>query len=43
MKGAQPLVETDNRPIVNALREVAEGKVSLSIQKGRKNGANLLK
>ncbi len=27
MKGAKPLVETDNRPIVNALREIAEGKV----------------
>jgi len=27
MKGAKPLVETDNRAIVNALREVADGKV----------------
>ena len=27
MKGAKPLVETDNRPIVNSLREVAVGKV----------------
>ncbi len=27
MKGAKPLVETDNRPIVNALREVAAGRV----------------
>ncbi len=27
MKGAKPLVETDNRSIVNALREVAGGKV----------------
>jgi DNA-directed RNA polymerase subunit omega len=27
MKGAKPLVETDNRPIVSALREVAAGKV----------------
>ncbi len=27
MKGAKPLIETDNRPIVNALREVAAGKV----------------
>lgn len=27
MKGAKPLVETDNRPIVNALREVAGGKI----------------
>ncbi len=27
MKGAKPLVETDNRSIVNALREVAAGKI----------------
>ncbi len=27
MKGAKPLVDTDNKPIVNALREVAAGKV----------------
>jgi len=27
MKGAKPLVETDNRPIVTALREVAAGSV----------------
>ena len=27
MRGAKQLVETDNRPIVNALREVAAGKV----------------
>jgi DNA-directed RNA polymerase subunit omega len=27
MKGAKPLVEADNRPIVNSLREVAAGKV----------------
>ncbi len=27
IKGAKPLVETDNRSIVNALREVAGGKV----------------
>jgi len=30
MKGAKPLVETDNRPIVNALREVAGGKVKFA-------------
>ena len=29
MKGAHPLVESDNRSIVNALREVAAGKVRL--------------
>ena len=27
MRGAKPLVESDNRPIVSALREVAAGKV----------------
>ena len=27
MKGAKPLVERDNRPIVSALREIAEAKV----------------
>jgi DNA-directed RNA polymerase subunit omega len=27
MRGAKPLVESDNRPIVSALREIAEGKV----------------
>jgi DNA-directed RNA polymerase subunit omega len=27
MKGAKPLVDTDNRPIVTSLREVAAGKV----------------
>ncbi len=27
MRGAKPLVDTDNRPIVTALREVAAGKV----------------
>jgi DNA-directed RNA polymerase subunit omega len=27
MKGAKPLVEAHNRPIVNSLREVAAGKV----------------
>jgi DNA-directed RNA polymerase subunit omega len=27
MKGAKPLIERDNRPIVTALREIATGKV----------------
>lgn len=27
MKGAKPLADSDNRPIVTALREVAAGKV----------------
>lgn len=35
MKGARPLVETENRPIVNALREVASGKVKF-IHPGQK-------
>ncbi len=30
MRGAKPLVETDNRPIVNALREVAAGKAKFA-------------
>ncbi len=29
MRGAKPLVETDNRPIVTALREIAAGKVKM--------------
>jgi len=29
MKGSKPLVESDNRPVVVALREVAAGKVSI--------------
>lgn len=35
MKGAKPLVETDNRSIVNALREVAAGKVKFVNPKGK--------
>ena len=27
MKGSKPLVESDNRPVVVALREIAAGKV----------------
>jgi len=30
LKGARPLVETDNKDVVTALREVAEGKVELT-------------
>lgn len=33
MKGAKPLVETDNRSVVNALREVAAGKIKFVPQK----------
>ena len=31
MKGATPLVESNNRPIVAALREVAAGKVGFRV------------
>ncbi|MBW2039199.1 MAG: DNA-directed RNA polymerase subunit omega [Deltaproteobacteria bacterium] len=30
MRGARPLVDTDNKTIVNALREIAAGKVYYS-------------
>ena len=43
MKGAPPLVESNNRPIVGALREVAAGKVSfgdLKEQEGRSESSN---
>ena len=29
LKGARPLVESDNKEVVTALREVAEGQVTL--------------
>jgi DNA-directed RNA polymerase subunit omega len=37
MKGAKPLVERNNRPIVSALREIAAGKVKFidPSEKGR--------
>jgi DNA-directed RNA polymerase subunit omega len=39
MKGAKPLVERDNRPIVTALREIAAGKVKFvkPREKGKTN------
>jgi DNA-directed RNA polymerase subunit omega len=39
MKGAKPLVESNNRPIVNSLREVAAGKVKFTDlqEKGRRS------
>ncbi len=44
MKGAKPLVEADNRPIVTALREVAVGKVkyihSEDVEKGSEPSDN---
>jgi DNA-directed RNA polymerase subunit omega len=33
LKGAKPLVESDNRDIVIALREIAAGKVRLAVPK----------
>ena len=30
LKGARPLVETDNKEVVTALREIAAGKVELT-------------
>jgi DNA-directed RNA polymerase omega subunit len=32
LKGATPLVDTDNKAIVNALREIAAGKVTYSYE-----------
>jgi DNA-directed RNA polymerase subunit omega len=40
IKGAPPLVYTDNKFIVNALREIAGGKVTYSYEaEGRREGA----
>jgi DNA-directed RNA polymerase subunit omega len=41
MKGASPLVESNNRPIVQALREVATGKVRFSDLKEKDDVAAL--
>lgn len=35
MKGAPPLVESDNKPIVQALREIAAGKVTYTYGEGQ--------
>ncbi|OGP76601.1 MAG: DNA-directed RNA polymerase subunit omega [Deltaproteobacteria bacterium RBG_16_49_23] len=40
LKGAKPLVETDNRHIVNALREVASGKVKFVNPGGKKDSSS---
>jgi len=40
MKGAKPLVDADNRPIVTALREVAAGKVKFIHPEDRKKGSD---
>ncbi len=39
MKGAKPLVEADNRPIVMALREVAAGEVKFVHPEGEERGS----
>jgi DNA-directed RNA polymerase subunit omega len=39
LRGAKPLVEADNRPIVNALREVAAGKVKFINPKEKGKGS----
>ena len=39
MKGAQPLIEADNRPIVMALREVAAGKVKFKGPEDKEKGS----
>jgi len=41
MKGAKPLVETNNRPIVSALREVAAGKVKFVDPKEKGEGSGI--
>jgi DNA-directed RNA polymerase subunit K/omega len=41
MKGAKPLVETDNRSIVTALREVAAGKTRFKHREDRERGSGL--
>jgi DNA-directed RNA polymerase subunit omega len=40
MKGAKPLVERNNRPIVSALREIAAAKVKF-VAPGQKGLSNL--
>ncbi len=34
LKGARPLVESDNKEVVAALREIAEGKVAMQYPEG---------
>ena len=40
MKGAKPLVESDNRSIVNALREVASGNVKFEHPENKGKGSD---
>ncbi len=39
MKGAKPLIDADNRPIVMALREVAAGKVKFNRPENKEKGS----
>jgi len=41
MKGAKPLVDADNRPIVMALREVAIGKVKFKHPEDKEKDSEL--
>ncbi len=41
MKGAKPLVETDNRPIVSALREIAAGKAKFVLPRDKEKTIEL--
>jgi DNA-directed RNA polymerase subunit omega len=41
MRGAKPLVDTDNRSIVTALREVAAGKVKFKHSEDKGKGSEL--
>ena len=41
MKGGKPLVETDNRSVVNSLREVAAGKVKFIDPKKKEKQSEL--
>ena len=38
LKGASPLVDTDNKHIVNALREIAAGKVTYTYEPAEAGG-----
>lgn len=38
LKGATPLVDTDNKTIVNALREIATGKVTYTYESPGEGG-----
>jgi DNA-directed RNA polymerase subunit omega len=40
MKGAKPLIEADNRPVVMALREVAAGKVKITRPEDKEKGSH---